>query len=154
MVSDLKNVKFYAFPLWEHKLISCLDIICICNFFHVSNRLQPKNYLRNMSCCLLVQVNPLNPNDPYRGRTAPLTSKRCGLYIYSTNIRTEYFKHVIYFPFVPLQNAVCFIILTFGSSIIHILYTGCAKIKKKINSGAKRLTLWRLTTLIGVVPHR
>jgi len=27
----------------------------------------------------------------------------------------------------------------FGSSIIHILYTGCAKIKKN-NSGAKRLT--------------
>ena len=28
----------------------------------------------------------------------------------------------------------------FGSCIIHILYTGCAKIKKN-NSGAKRLTL-------------
>ena len=28
----------------------------------------------------------------------------------------------------------------FGSCIIHILYTGCAKIKKKYNSGAKRLT--------------
>ena len=27
----------------------------------------------------------------------------------------------------------------FGSCIIHILYTGCAKIKKKNNSGAKRL---------------
>ena len=25
----------------------------------------------------------------------------------------------------------------FGSCIIHILYTGCAKIKKKNNSGAK-----------------
>ena len=40
---------------------------------------------------------PLTPNDPYRGRTAPLTSKRCILYIYSTNIGTEYFKHGIYF---------------------------------------------------------
>jgi len=27
----------------------------------------------------------------------------------------------------------------FRSCIIHILYTGCAKIKKKNNSGAKRL---------------
>ena len=44
-------------------------------------------------------VNPLKPNDPYRGRTAPLTSKRCTLYIYSTNIGTEYFKHGIYSPF-------------------------------------------------------
>ena len=37
-------------------------------------------------------INPLTPNDPYSGRTAPLTSKRCILYIYSTNIGTEYFK--------------------------------------------------------------
>ena len=43
--------------------------------------------------------NPLTPNDPYSGRTAPLTSGRCILYIYSTNICTEYFKHGIYSPF-------------------------------------------------------
>ena len=40
--------------------------------------------------------NPLTPNDPYSGRTAPLTSERCILYIYSTNIGTECFKHGIY----------------------------------------------------------
>jgi len=34
------------------------------------------------------QFNRLTPNDPYMGRTAPLTSKRCILYIYSTNIGT------------------------------------------------------------------
>jgi len=44
-------------------------------------------------------VNPLTPNDQYRGRTAPLTSKRCILYIYSTNIGSEYFKHGIYSHF-------------------------------------------------------
>ena len=27
-------------------------------------------------------INRLKPNDPYMGRTAPLTSKRCILYIY------------------------------------------------------------------------
>jgi hypothetical protein len=43
----------------------------------------------------MVIINPLTPNDPYRGRTAPLTSKRFILYIYSTNIGTEYFKNVI-----------------------------------------------------------
>jgi hypothetical protein len=42
--------------------------------------------------------NPLTPNDHYTGRTAPLTSKRFILYIYSTNIGTEYFKHGIYSP--------------------------------------------------------
>ena len=43
--------------------------------------------------------NPLTPNDPYSGRTAPLPSKRCILYIYLSNIGTEYFKHGIYSPF-------------------------------------------------------
>ena len=38
-------------------------------------------------------INPLKPNDHYSGRTAQLTSKHCILYIYSTNIGTEYFKH-------------------------------------------------------------
>jgi len=66
------------------------------------------------------QINHLTPNDPYSGRTAPLTSKCCILYIYSTNIGTEYFKHGIYSPFFSLQNAVCFIILTY---LVHILFT-------------------------------
>jgi len=41
-------------------------------------------------------INRLMPNDLYMGRTAPLTSKRCILYIYSTNIGTEYFQHALY----------------------------------------------------------
>ena len=81
------------------------------------------------------KVNPLKPNDPYRGRTAPLTSKRCILYIYSTNIGTEYFKHGIYTPFF-LSLSSKFSLFhnsnVFGSCIIHILYTGCAKLKKII----------------------
>ena len=51
---------------------------------------------------LLHYLNPLTPNDPYRGRTAPLTSKRFILYTYSTNIGTEYFKHGINSPFFSL----------------------------------------------------
>jgi len=35
----------------------------------------------------------LTPNGHYMGRTAQLTSTCCILYIYSTNIRTEYFRH-------------------------------------------------------------
>ena len=68
----------------------------------------------------LIDVNPLMPNDPYSVRTAPLTSKRCIIYIFSTNISTEYFKHGIYSPFLCLQNAVCFIILTY---LVHVLFT-------------------------------
>jgi len=40
-----------------------------------------------------VEVNLLKPNDIYICRTAALTSRRYILNIYSTNIRTEYFKH-------------------------------------------------------------
>jgi hypothetical protein len=36
-------------------------------------------------------INPLPPDNMCR--TAPLTSRRCILNIYSTNTHTEYFKH-------------------------------------------------------------
>jgi len=58
--------------------------------------------------------------DRNRGRTATLTSKRCILYIHATNIGSEYFKHGIYSPFFSLQNAVCFIILTY---LVLVLFT-------------------------------
>ena len=79
--------------------------------------------------------NPLTPSDPYRGRTAPLTSKRCILYIdiYSTNIGTEYFKHGIYSTFFSLQNPVCFIILTYLVPVLFTFYKqGVLKLKKII----------------------
>ena len=56
----------------------------------------------------------------YIWRTAPLTSRCCVLYIYSTNIRIEYFKHAAYSPFFPLQNAVYFIMLPF---LVPVLFT-------------------------------
>ena len=78
-------------------------------------------------------VNRLTTNDPYMDHTALLTSKRCILYIYSTNIGTEYFKHAVYSPFFSLQNAVCFIILT---CLVHVLFTfyiqDVLKLKKRI----------------------
>ena len=60
-------------------------------------------------------LNHLTPNGHFSGRTAPLT-----YVIYSTNIRTEYFKHAAYSAFFPLQNVVYFIMLPF---LVPVLFT-------------------------------
>ena len=84
-------------------------------------------------------INPLMPNDHYSGRTAPLTSKRYILYIYSTNIGTEYFKVIYTVCFFSSKCSLFHNSNVFGSCIIHILYTVCAKIKKKFRRQKVRL---------------
>ena len=88
-----------------------------------------------MECVRLVQdtgqyqnsvnivVNTLALNDVYTCRTAQLTSRRCILNIYSTNMLTEYFKHAAHSPFffsLSLQDAVYFIMLSF---LVPVLFT-------------------------------
>ena len=86
-----------------------------------------------MACVETTLLNPLALNDVYISRTAQLTSRRGILNIYSTNILTEYFKHVAHFPFFLSSRCRLFHnAIFFGSCNIHILNTGCAKILKKI----------------------
>ena len=56
---------------------------------------------------------------------------------------TEYFKHSIYSPFFSLQNAVCFIILTYLVPVLFTLYVYIQDVLKfkKNHSGAKMLNL-------------
>jgi len=91
--------------------------------------LAPTRLWKSAMAC---DLNLLTPNDHYSGRTAPLTSKRCILYLYSTNIGTEYFKHGIYSQFFPLQSAVCFINLTYLVPVLFLFYIkDVLKLKKK-----------------------
>ena len=67
-------------------------------------------------------INPLKPNDPYRGRTAPLNSK-VAFYIFIQQIQVlNIFNIVCTLCFFHLQIAVCFIILTYLVSVLFTFY--------------------------------
>ena len=65
-----------------------------------------------------MSFNPSAPNDVHTRRTTQLTSGRCILNIYSTNILTEYFKHAAHSPLFSLQDAVYFTMLSFFIPVI------------------------------------
>jgi hypothetical protein len=61
------------------------------------------------------------------GRTATLQMLHF-IYFFSTTVSIEYFKHAAHSPFFSSKCRLFHNATIFGSCIIHILHTGCAKI--------------------------
>ena len=98
MILEFSLQFFEKFSIWNFMVIHPMGV----KLFHAGGWMDRQHNFVNVFrklITLLHKINRLTPNDPYMGRTAPLTSKRCILYIYSTNIGTEYFKHALYSPF-------------------------------------------------------
>ena len=118
----------------SHSIKQAYKVLTLCAFhyeFYITDRGGITRRKLNLST-EFCSLNRLTPNDPYMGRTAPLTSKRCILYIYSTNIGTENFKYALYSPFFSLQNAVGFIMLTCLVPVLFTFYIQGVLILKKI----------------------
>ena len=58
----------------------------VCHFVGCSCRVEEKGRASKSMFKFIENINLLTPNDDYSVRTAPLTSKCCILYIYSTNV--------------------------------------------------------------------
>ena len=92
-------------------------------FLYVSAYLQRVSFLKSKIWSYSktkIFFKPLATNDIYIRRTEQLTSRRCILNIYATNILTEYFKHAAHSPFLSLQDAVYFIMLSF---LVPVIFT-------------------------------
>jgi hypothetical protein len=91
-----------------------------CVAFVVKHVMREESLLQCKPCASSCSLLTFSCIMTYICRTATLTSRRYILYIYSTNIRTEYFKHAAHSLFFPLQNDVYFIMLPILVPVLFI----------------------------------
>ena len=113
--------------------------ICFC-VFEISAKIYKTNLSQDINKRLIFThvttlhlrvINPLTPNDPYNARTASLTSK-VAFYIFIQQIYLLNILNMVYtLRSFSLQNAVCFIILTYLVPVLFTFYIqGVLKLKK------------------------
>ena len=101
----------------------------------------------------LCHINLLTPNANYSGRTAPLTSK-VAFYIFIQQIQVLNILNVVYtLRFFSSKCSLFHNSNLFSSCIIHILYTGCAKIKKKFRRQKVNYRCENLNSRLEIAEH-
>jgi len=97
-----------------------------------------------------IYSKPLTTDDPYSGCTAPLTPE-VAFCIFIQQILVLKILNMVYtLRFFPLQNAVCFIILTYLIPVLFTIYIqGVLELKN--NSGAKRVYYDHTLYILNVV---
>jgi hypothetical protein len=98
----------------------------------MKDRLEDLDYADDI--CLLAQrfydMDEKLKRLTFKNRASYIQDGRCIciLYIFSTTISTEYFKHAAHSPLFSSKCHLFHNATFFGYCIIHILHTGCAKI--------------------------
>ena len=124
-----------------------VGVTCIARHLHLVTLPLPQSEYRRTSqnastgSFFLLLLRRLNLKIPYltfKNRASyiyktgvTLPSRCCILYIFSTNISTEYFKQAAHSPFISSKFRLFHNATFFGSCIIHILHTGVLKLKCK-----------------------
>jgi hypothetical protein len=122
-----RNRASYRLPLPSKHPILFFQQIYVLNFLtcciiSVFFSLQNAVYFIMLPFLISYNSHPLGTVRPLCRTGTPLPSRHPILYIFSTNIRTEFFKHAARSPYFSLQNAVYLIMLLLLVPVLFAFY--------------------------------